>query len=92
MDYNDVIISLGEVERILAAGPLSLTDAELEAHIATNVVGTKHSVSAVKAQVPVLQAQYEASKAQAKPQPTVSDLQAQLADISAKLQALQGAA
>ena len=90
MDYNEVIISLGGVERILVAGPLSLTDAELAAHIATNVVGTKHSVSAVKAQVPVLQAQIEASKAQVKTD-TVSDLQAQLADIATKLQALQGA-
>jgi hypothetical protein len=91
MDYNDVIISLGGVERILAPGLLTLTDVELEAHIATNVVGTKHSVSAVKAQVSVLEAQIEASKAQVKTD-TVSDLQAQLADISAKLQALQGAA
>ena len=88
MDYNEVIISLGGVERILAAGPLSLTDAELAAHIATNVVGTKHSVSAVKAQVPVLQAQIEASKAQVKIN-TVSDLQAQLTTIAAQLQALQ---
>ena len=84
MDYNEVIISLGGVERILAAGPLSLTDAELEAHIANNIVGTKHSVSAVKAQVPVLQAQHEASKAQVKTN-TVSELQAQLADIAAQL-------
>jgi predicted phage tail protein len=90
MDYNDVIISLGGVERILAPGLLTLTDVELEAHIAKNVVGTKHSVAAVKAQVPVLQAQIEASKAQVKTD-TVSELQAQLADISAKLQALQGA-
>ncbi len=89
MDYNEVIISLGGVERILVAGPLSLTDAELEAHIANNVVGTKHSVSAVKAQVSVLEAQIEASKAQAKPQPTVSELQAQLATSAAQLQALQ---
>lgn len=88
MDYNEVIISLGGVERILAAGPLSLTDAELEAHITTNVVGTKHSVSAVKAQVPVLQAQHEASKAQAKPN-TISELQAQLATIAAQLDALK---
>jgi hypothetical protein len=90
MDYNDVIISLGGVERITAPGPLTLTNAELEAHIANNVVGTKHSVTAVKAQVPVLQAQIEASKAQAK-ETTVSELQAQLADIAAKLQALEGA-
>jgi hypothetical protein len=91
MDYNDVIISLGGVDRITAPAALTLTDAELEAHIANNVVGTKHSVSAVKAQVPVLQAQYEASKAQVK-EITVSELQAQIADIAAKLQALQGAA
>ena len=90
MDYNEVIISLGGVERILVAGPLSLTDAELAAHIANNVVGTKHSVSAVKAQVSVLKAQIEASKAQVKTD-TVSELQAQLADIATKLQALQGA-
>ena len=88
MDYNEVIISLGGVERITAPGLLSLTDAELATHIATNVVGTKHSVSAVKAQVPVLQAQHEASKAQVKTN-TVSELQAQLATIAAQLQALQ---
>ena len=90
MDYNDVIISLGGVERITAPAPLTLTDSELEAHIANNVVGTKHSVASVKAQVSVLQAQIESSKAQAK-ETTVSELQAQLADIAAKLQALQGA-
>ena len=55
MDYNIAIISLGGVERILASGPLTLTDAELEAHIANNVIGTKHSVSDVKAQVLVLE-------------------------------------
>ena len=55
MDYNIAIISLGGVERILASGPLTLTDAELEAHIAHNVIGTKHSVSDVKAQVLVLE-------------------------------------
>ena len=90
MDYNDVIISLGGVERITAPGPLTLNDAELEAHIADNVVGTKHSVVSVKAQVPVLQTQIEEAKAQVK-KTTVSELQAQLADIAAKLQALQGA-
>jgi uncharacterized protein YwlG (UPF0340 family) len=90
MDYNEVIISLGGVERILASCALDVSDTELANHIANNVVGTKHSVSAVKAQVPVLQAQYEASKAQAKPN-TISDLQAQLADISAKLTALETA-
>lgn len=81
MDYNEVIISLGGVERILVAGPLTLTDAELEAHIVNNVVGTKHSVSAVKAQVPVLQAQYEASKAQ------VNEVTKE--ELLAKLQGLQ---
>lgn len=55
MDYNQAIISLGGVERILAPGPLTLTDAELEAHIANNVVGTKHSVADVKSQVTILQ-------------------------------------
>jgi len=55
MDYNQAIITLGGVERILAPGPLTLTDAELEAHIANNVVGTKHSVSDVKAQVLALE-------------------------------------
>lgn len=90
MDYNEVIISLGGVERITAPCALDVSDTELAHHIANNVVGTKHSVSAVKAQVPVLQAQYEASKTQAKSN-TISDLQAQLADIAAQLQALQGA-
>jgi multidrug resistance efflux pump len=88
MDYNDVIISLGGVERITAPAALTLTDAELEAHIANNVVGTKHSVSSVKAQVAILEAQIEASKEQAK-EATISELQAQLADIATKLQALE---
>lgn len=81
MDYNDVIISLGGVERITAPGPLTLSDAELEAHIADNVVGTKPSVTAVKAQVPVLQAQIEASKSQAR--------EATKEELLAKLQELQ---
>jgi hypothetical protein len=90
MDYNEIIISLGGVERITAPAALTLTDAELETHIANNVIGTKHSVSTVKAQVPVLQAQYEASKTQVKTD-TVSDLKAQLAELSAKLTALENA-
>jgi len=70
MDYNIAIISLGGVERILAPGPLTLTDAELEAHIAHNVIGTKHSVSDVKAQVLVLEQEvnkstYKAQRAMA---------------------------
>ena len=70
MDYNIAIISLGGVERILAPGPLTLTDAELEAHIAHNVIGTKHSVSDVKAQVLVLEQEvnknaYKAQRAKA---------------------------
>lgn len=81
MDYNDVIISLGGVERITAPGPLTLSDAELEAHIADNVVGTKPSVAAVKAQVPVLQVQIEASKSQAR--------EATKEELLAKLQELQ---
>jgi 2C-methyl-D-erythritol 2,4-cyclodiphosphate synthase len=89
MDYNDVIISLGGVDRITAPAALTLTDAELAAHIANNVIGIKHSVVDVKAQVSVYQAQIEAYKAQVK-EITVSELQAQLADIAVKLQALQG--
>jgi len=84
MDYNEVIISLGGVERILVAGPLTLTDAELEAHIVNNVVGTKHSVSAVKAQVPVLQAQYEASKAQVN-EVTKEELLAKLQELQTQI-------
>jgi len=73
MDYNIAIISLGGVERILAPGPLTLTDAELEAHIANNVVGTKHSVSDVKAQVLVLEQEinknaYKVNRQQAYPE------------------------
>jgi hypothetical protein len=88
MDYNDVIISLGGVERITAPCALGVSDTELANHIANHVVGTKHSVDAVKAQVSVLAAQIEASKTQVKTD-TVSDLKAQLAELSAKLTALE---
>jgi hypothetical protein len=84
MDYNDVIISLGGVDRIIAPAALTLTDVELEAHIATNVVGTKHSVSAVKAQVPVLEAQIEASKAQVN-EVTKEELLAKLQELQTQI-------
>ena len=84
MDYNDVIISLGGVERITAPGPLTLSDTELEAHITDNVVGTKHSVAAVKAQVPVLQAQIEAAKTQVK-EVTKEELLAKLQELQTQI-------
>jgi hypothetical protein len=57
MDMNDVIISLGGVERITAPLGIDATDEQLAAHLASNVLGDNvPTLAQVKAQIPVYQA------------------------------------
>lgn len=48
-DMNDVIFSLGGVERITAPCGLEVSDAELEDHLNKNVIGETHTVQQVRA-------------------------------------------
>lgn len=56
MDMNDVIMSLGGVNRISAPCSLDVTDKDLAEHLATEVEGTVYTVEEIRKQVPILQA------------------------------------
>jgi hypothetical protein len=58
MDMNDVIVSLGGVERITAPLGIDATDEQIADHLANHVVGSVvPTLEQVKAQVVVYQAQ-----------------------------------
>jgi hypothetical protein len=66
-DLNDVIIDLGGVERIADVLPVSASDAEITAHLATNCIGGSiPTLEQVKAHItPYLNARTDALNAQA---------------------------
>lgn len=53
MDMNDVIMSLGGVEKITSPCDLNVSDADLLVHLSNNVVGTSYTVAQIRAQIPV---------------------------------------
>lgn len=58
---NDVIISLGGVEKITHTIPLDASDIEIQSHLSRNVYGTSiPTLAQVKAQIPVYLAQVKA--------------------------------
>ena len=59
MDMNDVIISLGDIEKILAPCDLTVTDAELAEHLANNVIGQAYTVEQVRIHQPIYIASVE---------------------------------
>lgn len=60
-DINDVILSLGGVDRILTPLPIGATDDEILAHLANNVEGIIPTLAQVKAQIPLYIAKVQES-------------------------------
>lgn len=63
IDLNDVILDLGGVDRILEPLALGASDAAIQAHLNTNVVGVnKPTLAQVKANIAVYQAKVTAAQ------------------------------